>query len=481
MENKSKSKGKILGVDFGTTNSVITVYDTETGEYTPIPSLDNEPIVPSAIHIREGKIIVGSRAREELKYHPENTILSIKSFMDNPRKKIMIKNASTDGIDIEFNPIRISSKIFMYIKKSAEDYLQEEIKDVVITVPAYFREVERQATARAAERAGLNAIEIINEPTAACLAYGYSNTASDEEKRILVYDLGGGTFDVTLLDMSPDFYEVIATDGDKIGGDDIDLEFLEYLKRRVDIGESTTNQAKLIVEEAKKQLTYKDEVEVDFSEYGGSSVRVTRNQLERAVGDVIKSTLVRIEGLLAQYSAPVDEVVLVGGSTKMPYIKREIVKLLNLKKDYFDKYDSLDLDPDLAVSKGACIRGRILLGETDIIFMDITPFDLGIELDDGKMDALIHRGSIIPTIGSNTYNNIPGVSNIKFKIHQGNQILASKNQYLGEINFELDLSFIEVVNFKVEFDLDASGLLTVSVVNLLTTERKELAVTGVYE
>lgn len=476
VEKKDLKFGKILGIDLGTTNSVITVWDGDKQQYIPIPSLEGEPIVPSAVFIREGKVRVGQKAREELKSHPENTVLSVKSHMDNPKYRFELKNVTEEGGSYDFSPVDISSNILKYIKKSAEEYVGDEIKDVVITVPAYYREVERKSTARAAEKAGLNVIEIINEPTSACLAYGYANSKDDEDKRILVYDLGGGTFDVTLLEMSPDFYEVVATDGDKLGGDDLDLAFLEYIKKKISIGKATEKQAKFIVEEAKKQLTDKNKIVVDFTEYGGETLEVTRNQFEKTVMPLVKRTIGKIEGLLALHGEDVDEVVLVGGSTKSPIIKKELIKVLKLSNDYFDKYT---VDPDLAVSVGACIRGRILLGDTDIILIDKTPFDLGIELHDGRLDALIHRGSVIPTVGSDIYQNEVGISDVKFRIYQGNDIIAKNNQYLGQMDFTVDLTLLPVVSFKVDFSLDTSGLLTVAVTNLSTMEKKEVTVTGV--
>ena len=217
MSDKKKNIGKILGIDLGTTNSVVTVYDGDKKEYIPIPSLTGNPLIPSVFYIKNSKAYVGDKAKAHVKEDPENVIASVKSMIDNPKHRYVIAEAvqRPDGStrEAEFSPIEISSHILAYIKKCAEEYIGSPIKDVVITVPAYFKEIERKATTRAAEKVGLNLVEIINEPTSACLAYGYANSKEDEEKNILVYDLGGGTFDVTYLNMTPDVYEVKATDG----------------------------------------------------------------------------------------------------------------------------------------------------------------------------------------------------------------------------------------------------------------------------
>lgn len=476
-----KNVGKILGIDLGTTNSVITVYDGDTGEYTPIPSLEGNPLVPSVFYVKD-KIRVGDKAREEIKKHPENVITSVKSFMDTPKHKFVIPNAfmtseDDEAEDIEYSPIEISAYILRYIKKCAEDYVGVEVNDVVITVPAYFRETERKATKRAAEKAGLNLIEIINEPTSACLAYGYASTKDAPELDILVYDLGGGTFDVTHLNMTPTVYEVINTDGMKVGGDDIDLAFLEYVKKRVDIGKATEKQAKFVVEAAKKKLSCEDKVEVNFSEYGGGQLSVTITQFERVISPIINKTITKVLNIIE--GKKIDEVVLVGGSTRIPLIRRRLIELLNLDKNYFDKYK---IDPDLAVSIGACIRGRIILGDTDILLIDKTQFNLGIELDDGTLDAIIKRGSVIPTTGHGTYTNSSlDLEEIKFKVYQGNELIASHNQYLGELKFKLDTSLHSNTRFKVTFKLDSSGVLSVDVVNLLTTEKQTVEVKGVVD
>lgn len=476
---KMQNVGRILGIDLGTTNSVITLYDGNITEYVPIPSLENNPLVPSVLYMRENVVRVGDKARQAIKEHPENVIASVKSHMDNPRHKFVIPNAvmGEEGPrSIELSPIEVSSHILRYIKKCAEEYIGDEVNDVVITVPAYFKEVERKATKRAAEKAGLNLIEIINEPTSACLAYGYSVSKESPEKKILVYDLGGGTFDVTYLHMSPEVYEVIDTDGMKIGGDNIDLRFVEYLKNKVDFGKATEKQAKLLVEEVKKKLSFENEVEVDFTEYNGGKTRVTVAQFEKIISPIINQTMTKTLGIVE--GREIDEVVLVGGSTRIPLIKRRLVELFNLEKDYFDKYK---VDPDLAVSVGACIRGRIILGDTDIMLIDKTQFNMGVELDDGTLDAIIKRGSIIPTISHGTYVSKENADVATFAVYQGNELLAKNNQYLGQLKFAIDTSIQNMVRFKVTFRLDESGVLSVEVLNLFSMERQQVEVKGVVD
>lgn len=479
MSEKIKSS-RILGIDLGTTNSCITVYDETNKKYITIPSLEGNPLVPSALFMKDNVVRVGDKAREEIKHHPENVILSVKSYMDTPRHKFTIENAfkSEEGSsEATLTPIEISAYILRYIKKCAEEFIGETIEDVVITVPAYFKEVERKATKRAASRAGLNLMEIINEPTSACLAYGYAVSKDDPNLNILVYDLGGGTFDVTLLNMSPDVYEVISTDGMKLGGDDIDLKFMEYLEKRVDFGKATPKQAKFIVEEAKKSLSSNTEVEVDFTEYGGGKFKVTTNQFDRVISPIVNQTIAKVLGIIEGHK--IDEVVLVGGSTRTPLIKRRLAEVLDLDKNYFDKYK---IDPDLAVSVGACIRGRIISGLSDIILIDKTPFNIGVEVDDGTMDAIIKRGSVIPTLAHSTYTNThKDVEDVLFKVYQGNELIAANNQYLGELKFKLDTTLQSSVRFKVTFRLDSSGVLSVEVLNLLSMEKQHVEVKGVVD
>lgn len=480
VETKKKMNiGKILGIDLGTTNSVITLYDADKQEYIPIPSKEGNSLVPSVFYFRDSVIKVGDKAREEIKAYPESVIQSVKSKMDTPSYTYILENAKLiagEYKEAKLTPIDISAYILKYIKKCADEYVGEPIKDVVITVPAYFREIERKATKRAAEKAGLNVVEIINEPTAACLAYGYANHAEDGMKRILVYDFGGGTFDVTLLNMSPEIYEVIKSGGDKIGGDDIDKALLDYIKKKVDIGEATDKQAKFICEEAKKVLSYEEKIELDFSKYGGGSITLTVTQFNRIITPIIDKTLTIVKNLM-EGESDVDEVVLVGGSTRIPLIRKKLIEMFNLPKDYFDKYK---VDPDKAVSIGACIRGRILLGDTDIILLDRTSYDLGIELDDGRLDPIIKRGSIIPTQGDDIYRATENSNgHLKFKVYQGNDPMARNNQYLGEIDIEVDKTLLSMASFRVTFLLDVSGVLTVEVMDLISREKWEAKVSGV--
>ena len=482
-EKKKMNIGKTLGIDLGTTNSVITLYDGDKQEYIPIPSLEGDPIVPSVFYMKENIVRVGNKAREEIKLNPHNVITSVKSKIDSPRHRYEIKDGIknlADGMtqSKKLTPIEVSTYILKYIKVCAEEYIGEPIEDVVITVPAYFREVERKSTSLAASNAGLNLIEIINEPTSACLAYGYANSKDDEEKNILVYDLGGGTFDVTYLNMSPEVYEVLATDGMKVGGDDIDLAFLEYVKGKTNIGTATEKQAKFIVEEAKKKLSYEKEVELDFSEFKGDKLKVTQTTFERVISPIVNKTISRVLNLIEMHEK-VDEVVLVGGSTRIPLIRRRLTEVLDLPKNYFDKYK---VDPDLAVSIGACVRGRIILGDTDIHLIDRTPFDLGVEQDDGTLYPIIKRGSVIPTEGYSTFGTAhEDVNKVEIRVYQGNSMIATDNQYLGLIKIDLDPSLAKKVKFKVAFKLDISGVLTVEVLNLLSREKQEVKVTGVVE
>lgn len=485
---KDLNVGRILGIDLGTTNSVITLYDGNTEQHIPIKGREGEPIIPSLFYIREGKVRVGGKAKEYVRDFPDNVIASVKSHMDDPSYKYIMPNAvdlgGTYG-DMELYPIDVTSYILRYIKTIAEEYIQKEydlteeesrIEDVVITVPAYFREIERKSTERAAKKVGLNVIEIINEPTAACLAYGYGAHADDEEKTILVFDLGGGTYDITLLKLDPIMYEVIKTDGIKIGGDDFDYALLEYVKTKGSIGVATDKQAKFLIEELKKELSTNDKATIDFLDYAGDSIEITKRQFENQIKDTVFSLIDKVDTIRTGYD--IDEVVLVGGSTRIPLIREELIRLLDLPKDYFDKYV---IDPDLAVSIGACERGRIILGDTDIVLIDRTPFDLGIELDDGSLHPIIKRGSIVPAHAQQPLESVEGRNTLTFKIYQGNEFVADRNQYLGEIEEKLDGGSVSPVTFKVSFTMNSSGILKVEIMNLLTGGKKEAEITGVLE
>ena len=247
----------------------------------------------------------------------------------------------------------------------------------------------------------------------------------------------------------------------------------------MNIGKATDKQAKLVAEEAKKVLSSENEVEVDFTNYGGEKEVFTRKQFEGAITRIVHKTITKVINILDTQEEEVDEVVLVGGSTRIPLIRKDLSKILGLSEDYFDKYK---VDPDLAVSIGACVRGRILLGDTDILLIDRTPFDLGVELDDGMLDPIIQRGSIVPTMGHQTYQTTDSkVNKVEFRVYQGNNPIASDNQYLGKIEFDIDTTLAQTISYKVSFGLDESGVLSVEVLNLLSRERKHVEVTGVVD
>lgn len=483
--------GRILGIDLGTTNSTITLYDGDTEEFITVKDRNGKEIVPSLFFLRHNTLRIGEDARELVKTYPDNLVSSVKSHMDDPAFRFLIPEAwgnpkeGNDLRDGDMAPLEVTKYILQYIKTIAEEFIMERfgietiqearITDVVITVPAYFREVERKTTERAATLAGLNVIELINEPTAACLAYGYATDPGEDTKTIMVYDFGGGTFDVTILEMSAYDYDVVVTDGDKIGGDNLDLAFLEYIKGKGNIGTASDKQARFLVEEAKKALSTEDKTIVDFTIYGGEPIEVTRRQFNNQIEGIVMQTIVKVENLMA--GIKIDEVVLVGGSTRVPLVRQKLVGLLGFDSNYFDKYK---IDPDLAISVGACQRGRIISGDTDIILTDRTPFNLGIEQNDGSLISIIKRGSTIPTRGRQDVIPIEGYDVLKFRVYQGNEYIANQNQYLGEIELEIDGIITQTV-YQVIMQLDSSGLLTIIVKNTMTQEESKLEVTGVVD
>ncbi len=464
---------KILGIDLGTTNSAVAVI--ENGEPTLIP-VDGKPTMPSVVGTSNGELLVGTPARNQWVVAPEDTILSIKRKMGSREKVTMGGKKYTSQ--------EISAFILKKLKEAAESYKGEKFEKVVITVPAYFNEVQRQATLEAGEIAGFKVERIINEPTAAALAYGMDKV---EDLKVLAYDLGGGTFDVSVIDLSEGVVDVRATAGDNhLGGDDIDRLLAEMLAEEfaeehgIDLKNQRQAWARLIraSEEAKIALSNEayTKVILEFlAEKDGTPLNlnreVSRRELEEISSELLERTLDLVDKALKDAELEVDDidhVLLVGGSTRMPAIWEETKE--KLKQD-----PRLEIDPDAVVALGAAVQGGIIAGDNvDAILVDVTPLSLGVEtahfvrgkLRSDNFDPLIHRNSTIPIQKSKTYTTLyPGQDKIHTQVYQGEERIASKNTLLGEFMVEnLTPNRRDgLTDVTINFNLDVSGILEVTV------------------
>lgn len=464
---------KILGIDLGTTNSAVAII--EDGKPTIIP-VDGKATMPSVVGISEGQLLVGTPARNQWVVAPEDTVQSIKRKMGTTQKVEMGGQ--------KYTPQEISAFILKKLKEAAEAAKGEKFERAVITVPAYFNEVQRQATLEAGEIAGFKVERIINEPTAAALAYGMDQV---EDLKVLVYDLGGGTFDVSVIDLSEGVVDVRSTAGDNhLGGDDIDRLFAEMLAEEVaeehgvDLKKNTQAWARLIraAEEAKIALSNEayTTIALEFlAEKDGTPLNlkreVNRHELEKLSEELVKRTLDLVDKALKDAELETNDVnhmLLVGGSTHMPLIWE--VTQARIGKD-----PRREIDPDSAVALGAAVQGAIISGnDVDAILVDVTPLSLGIEtahfvrgnLRSDLFSALIHRNSTIPIKKSETYNTLyPQQDKIHIKVYQGEERVASKNTLLGEFMVEnLTPNRRDgLTDVTIDFKLDVSGILEVSV------------------
>ncbi len=464
---------KILGIDLGTTNSAVAVI--EDGKPTLIP-VDDKPTMPSVVGVSNGELLVGMPARNQWVVAPESTIQSIKRKMGT-REKVEMGGK-------KYTPQEISAFILKKLKEAAESNRGEKFDRVVITVPAYFNEVQRQATLEAGEIAGFKVERIINEPTAAALAYGMDKV---EDLKVLAYDFGGGTFDVSVIDLSDGVVDVRATSGDNhLGGDDIDLLLAEMLAEEfseehgIDLKKQTQAWARLIraSEEAKIALSNEPYTKVilEFlAEKDGTPLNLnrelSRGELEELSEEILKRTLTLVDKALKDAELEVndiDHVLLVGGSTRMPII-------WEATKEKLKQNPRLEIDPDAVVALGAAVQGGIIAGDdVDAILVDVTPLSLGIEtahvvrgkLRRDNFDPLINRNSTIPIKKSNTYTTLfPGQDKIHTKVYQGEERVASKNTLLGEFMVEnLTPNRRDgLTDVTIDFNLDVSGILEVTV------------------
>ncbi len=497
--------GKAIGIDLGTTNSVVAV--VQGGEPVVIPNQEGNRTTPSVVAFTDkGERLVGQVAKRQAITNPENTIFSIKRLMGRkynskevkeamkrlPYKIVEAPNgdAHVEIMGKRYSPPEISAMILQKLKQAAEDYLGEPVTDAVITVPAYFDDSQRQATKDAGRIAGLNVLRIINEPTAAALAYGVDKK---KEEKVAVYDLGGGTFDISILEIGEGVIEVHSTSGDTyLGGDDFDLRIIDYLveefkkEQGIDLRKDrmALQRLKEAAEKAKIELSSATETEINLpfitADASGPKhlvMKLTRAKFEQLVDDLIQKTTIPCKRALedAKLTAnDINEVLLVGGQTRTPKVQ-EVVK------SFFGKEPHKGINPDEAVAIGAAIQAAVLKGEVkEVLLLDVTPLSLGIETLGGVFTKIIERNTTIPTrksqIFSTATDNQPAVT---IKVYQGEREMAADNKLLGV--FELvgiPPAPRGVPQIEVTFDIDANGILHVSAKDLGTGKEQSIRITA---
>ncbi|MGN1254177.1 MAG: molecular chaperone DnaK, partial [Prevotella sp.] len=497
--------GKIIGIDLGTTNSCVAVF--EGNEPVVIANSEGKRTTPSVVgFMKDGERKVGDPAKRQAITNPKNTVYSIKRFMgetyeqskmeaervpytvinDNGYPKVQIEGAAHP-----YTPQEISAMILQKMKKTAEDYLGQEVSDAVITVPAYFSDSQRQATKEAGAIAGLNVRRIVNEPTAAALAYGVDK--ANKDMKIAVFDLGGGTFDISILEFGGGVFEVLATNGDThLGGDDFDQKIIDWLAdgfkadEGIDLRKDPMAMQRLkeAAEKAKIELSSTTSTEINLpyiSAEGGVPKHLvktlTRAQFEQLCHDLIQKCLVPCQNAIRDAklsTSDIDEVILVGGSSRIPAVQ-------TLVKNYFGKEPSKGVNPDEVVAVGAAIQGAILNNEKgagDIVLLDVTPLTLGIETMGGVMTKLIDANTTIPCKKTETFSTaVDNQTAVTIHVLQGERPMAAQNKSIGQFNLEgIAPARRGVPQIEVTFDIDANGILNVSAKDKATGKEQSIRI-----